>query len=309
MNNLEVFFFESFLKDLLLINDLTDISFNGKSLYYETISQGRFKYDQDLRNFDISHFIKQLANLSGHLFSYKNPILDISIKNFRINAVHSLSGRFNDAPTVTFTIRRLSSQVIEIKDLKLKKIILSLLEKEQSIIIYGKSGSGKTELQKYLLSQIRSTKRLYIIDNIGELSYLGSLVTAEVNFWQLNDAFEIKIDSLIKNALRSNPDWLVIAEVRGEELVPTISSALSGHPMICTMHADDETSLMNRMANIYQSAFPKIDVAVFKMSLNDVFPCRILMTKTITNKGVERRIEHITRFENGQLKILYQRKQ
>ena len=52
------------------------------------------------------------------------------------------------------------------------------------------------------------------------------------------------------NCLRSNPDWLIVAEARGEEMLEVLNSSLTGHPIITTIHALDIYNMPNRMARM-----------------------------------------------------------
>jgi type IV secretory pathway ATPase VirB11/archaellum biosynthesis ATPase len=68
----------SFLKDLLALSGVTDISYNGKTLNYVTNEEGRKRSSLLLSTEDVGSFLRQIANLSERQFSYSCPILDVS---------------------------------------------------------------------------------------------------------------------------------------------------------------------------------------------------------------------------------------
>lgn len=113
------------------------------------------------------------------------------------------------------------------------------------------TGSGKTELQKYLLTRMNDNARVIAIDNILELDQLSLKNQLDLNIWQVDENRDlVSIQRLVKTALRSNPDWLIVAEARGEEMLEVLNSSLTGHPIITTIHAFDILSMPNRMVRM-----------------------------------------------------------
>jgi pilus assembly protein CpaF len=88
VNKTVSFFEESFLKDLLSNDKVTDISYNGQDIYYVHNDYGRVKSDITLDKATAKDFIRQIANLSEKQFSYSNPELDVSFGRYRFNALH-----------------------------------------------------------------------------------------------------------------------------------------------------------------------------------------------------------------------------
>ena len=146
----------SFLRPLLEIESITDISFNGESIFYMDNILGRRKFKETITPEQAMDFIRQIANLSERQFSVTSPTLDITVSKYRINAQHSSVVKLRDIKTVSFAIR-IAPKEIRVKDdkkfmdAKAKKILLDALKEKNSIVISGPTGSGKTELQKYLI--------------------------------------------------------------------------------------------------------------------------------------------------------------
>ena len=100
----------SFLKPLLL-DEITDITYNGKDIYYQTNDKGKLKSDIKVTTQEAFDFIRQIANMSEKLFCISSPTLDVSIRNYRINAVHSSIGRNSSEKVITFAIRKTSKEI------------------------------------------------------------------------------------------------------------------------------------------------------------------------------------------------------
>ena len=242
----------SFLQAILSIEDVTDITFNGRDFYYVTNLKGRAKSDVVVEHQAVKDFLRQIANLSEKQFNYSVPILDVSIGKYRINAMHQSIGKISDEDVVTFAIRIASStpKINRKSDFftpEIVNLLMELINNRLSIVIGGLTSSGKTEFQKFLLREMPDNERVIVIDNVMELDAVRS-ERIDLTCWKVDEKNENASASiLIKSALRNNPDWLILAEARGEEMVDVLNSAMSGAPIITTIHSFDVKSLPYRM--------------------------------------------------------------
>lgn len=247
----------SFVSELLLDSNVTDISFNGKYVFYQHNYLGRQKYNGDVTNEMVQNFLRQLANLSEKQFSFQNPILDISVDRYRLNAVHHSVARLSNNQVYTFDLRIAKTEIIDLKKAgfineNVYNLLKVILENKQSIVIAGHTSSGKTELQKYLIKEMADNTRVIVIDNVLELDQVQKTnEKIDLNNWLTSDTREdLSVQSLVKNALRNNPDWLIVAESRGKEMLDVLDSAMTGHPIITTIHAQDSDSMIERMVEM-----------------------------------------------------------
>lgn len=280
LDKLVTFLNESILKPLLDDFEITDISYNGHSIFYQHNTKGRLRYDVEINESEAISLIRNLANLSERQFSYQNPVLDISFSNYRVNAVHHSIGRKNNKPCCSFSIRINHRHKKELDanfmDENVKQLLIGLVHNNYSIVIGGKTSSGKTELQKYLISNMAKNTRTIVIDNVLELDQDNDL-DLDITFWQFDEQNNrINISDLIKNALRNNPDYLMVAESRGEEMVDVLNSAMTGHPIITTLHASSINNMTSRMVemimmndkkfvheNVYQNIVRHLQIYVY----------------------------------------------
>ena len=260
----------SFLKDLLSLESVTDISYNGDNIYYIDNRYGRLRRDVEVEPQLVKDFIRQIANLSEKQFSYQSPELDVSFGKYRLSALHQSICRKNNVECVCFSIRIASSKLrIEENEQFFPHEVIELLDvlidSNVSIVIGGLTGSGKTELQKYLITRMRENTRTIVIDNILELDQLKIDKNLDFNIWQVDEnRSKASIQSLVRTALRSNPDWLIVAESRGKEMLEVLNSSLTGHPIITTLHALDIESMPYRMVRMVMMNEQKMD-------FNDVY--------------------------------------
>lgn len=254
----------SFLSPLLKIEGITDISYNGNEIFYQTNSLGRRKSDIKMRNDEIGSFLRQIANCTERQFSYLNPILDVSFGPYRLNAVNSSLGRVANEKAYTFSIRLekkgcvISDESAFLDDAS-RAIIQKLLDEGESLIIGGLTSSGKTEFEKYCLYKMKKDSRVIVIDNIEELDML-EIPNIDLTTWLINEQANkvASFSSLIRNALRNNPDYIVVSEARGEEMLDALNSAMSGHPILTTIHARDVKAMPDRIARLAMIGNPSL---------------------------------------------------
>lgn len=306
---------KSFLRSLLKDPEITDISYNGKFIYYMHNNYGRKKADILVDLSTVKDFLRQIANTTEKQFSYQTPYLDVSIGKYRINAVHQSIGRKYDKEALTFSIR-IASKINHIKNdnnfmpTQVHKLLEIVIKNKLSIVLGGLTGSGKTELQKYLFTLMEESTRVIVIDNILELSAIENVEELDVSIWQVDEKNkEANTQQLVKNALRSNPDWLVVAESRGNEMIEVLNSAMTGHPIITTLHALSGESMPKRMGRMVMMNDKKMDLENVMADINYHFRIFVYLKRVMTPDGsVHRFISEVVQFqEDGTANEIYKK--
>lgn len=310
-----LFLENSFLAPLLGEEGVTDISYNGTSFYFATNAKGRSKSSLEIANDEVGDFLRQIANFTERQFSYTFPILDVSFGKYRLNAIYSSLGRSNNSKTYSFSLRLVSDKCRLDDDLSFfggnsKTILLSLLQKGESIVIGGKTSSGKTELEKWLLSHMPLATRVIVIDNVEELDLMSN-PSIDLTTWLVNEAVSCaSFSSLIKNALRHNPDYIIVAEARGAEMLDALVSSMSGHSIITAIHAQDISAMPERMARLAMLGSERL----YKEELLDDISHHLryyayLEKKTGDDGSIHRNISAIAELDEktGQMNFLYRR--
>ena len=131
----------------------------------------------------------------------------------------------------------------ELADLKQRKRYAEFLRlavrRHQTIVVSGKTGSGKTTFMKGLVEEVPQHERLITIQDTAELT-LPNHPTV-VHLFYSKDAqgtAKVTAKSLLEACLRMKPDRIFLAEVRGDECFHFVRLAASGHPgSITSVHA------------------------------------------------------------------------
>ena len=126
----------------------------------------------------------------------------------------------------------------------------------QTIVVSGKTGSGKTTLMKALLREVDASERLITIEDTPELTLAAH--SNVVHLFYSKDAqgvAQVTPQTLLEACLRMKPDRILLAELRGPECYAFIRLAASGHPgSITSVHAGscelalEQMSLMMRQS-------------------------------------------------------------
>lgn len=305
----------SFLASLFKDSEVTDISYNGESIFYVSNTLGRKKSNIVVEQQVVRDFLRQISNLSEQQFSYTTPNLDISIGKYRINATHQSVGKIDNEDVVTFSIRIASTKPRITKDSNfftplLVELIDVISKSEKSIIIGGVTSSGKTEFQKYIIRNFEENVRVIVIDNVLELDAVRNESNIDLTCWKVDERNPYTSSSLlIKNALRNNPDWLILAEARDKEMVDVLNSAMTGMPIITTIHAFDVYSLPYRMGRMVLRGDQKLD---YDETLKDIyyhFHFYFYLNKKSIKGKIIRYISQVGYIDNnGQFYDVYSRK-
>lgn len=245
------------LQDLIEDEDITEIMINGAdSIFLE--KRGRI-YQSDRRFHSLSRLedvIQQIVARTNRYVNESSPIVDARLEDgSRVNVV--LSPVALNGPIMT--IRKFPKEKVTIQQLiewgsvsqEAADFLKMLVCARYNIFVSGGTGSGKTTFLNALSDYIPEDERLITIEDNAELQIQGvhNIVRLEARNANLEGQGAVTIRDLIKSALRMRPDRIVIGEVRGEETVDMISSAmLNGHSgSMSTGHANNPGDMLRRL--------------------------------------------------------------
>ena len=161
-----------FLKD----DDITDISYsNGGQVWLKTLSKGVYQVDRpDINNAFMEKLAFQCSNVMGKTFNMAHPFLDSESAELRMNFVHDSIATNGIACLIRKTpakIRLNKDKLINEKYVieNLHDFLIKCVQGHCNIIVAGETGSGKTELVKYLASHTAENEKLITIEDTLEL--------------------------------------------------------------------------------------------------------------------------------------------
>lgn len=259
---------ESYLKDLLLDvrdEDISDIKYDGFYLIVESGKRGKYKVvvNEEIMK-DVNLLLDELERLNDKVVNMKSPYLDMDVillgspTKLRFSVLHETLTNIKGVKS--FCIRRNMFARPVINDDNVGNMIenkpevidfiknLIDINKKPNIVFSGETGSGKTEFQKYIIGQIIPQHGVVSIQDTNDAALKKLYPEKDITeifsnrFYTLSDG--------IKTALRYNPEWVIVAEIRGKEIQAFIEALETGHSGITTLHASSAVNTIDRMNNL-----------------------------------------------------------
>ena len=245
------------LQELIEDDEITEIMVNGTdNIFYE--KEGRlFRSERRfLSESRLDDVIQQIVGETNRYVNESSPIADARLRDgSRVNVV--LKPAAVNGPILT--IRKFPANAVTMERLislgslteEAAQFLKRLVRAKYNIFISGGTGAGKTTFLNALSDFIPKGERIITIEDNAELQIQGveNLVRLEAREPNLEGEGAVTIRDLIRSALRMRPDRIIVGEVRGEETVDMISSAmLNGHSgSMSTGHANSAEDMLRRL--------------------------------------------------------------
>lgn len=248
------------LTEFLEEDDVTDISYsNGGQVWLKTLSKGIYQINRpDINNTFMEKLAFQCSNVMGKTFNMAHPFLDAESAELRMNFVHDSIATNG----IACLIRKTPAKIRLNKDKllneqyvteKIHDFLLKCVEGHCNIMVAGETGSGKTELVKYLASKTKEDEKIITIEDTLELHLDKIFPTRDIVAMKTNNIASYT-ESLVA-CMRQNPIWILLAEVRSAEAVMAVRNSISsGHHILSTIHADRAISIPMRMYSLLESS-------------------------------------------------------
>lgn len=247
------------LKPYLEDDDITDISYdNGGQIHLKTLSKGIFRIDNPaINNAFMEKLAFQCSNVMGKTFNMAHPFLDAESAELRLAFIHESVSSNGIACVLRKTPAKIRLQKEKIvADRYVELDIIDFLEQcvlgHCNIIVCGETGSGKTELVKYLASKIAENEKIITIEDTLELHLDKIFPHRDVVSLKTNNI--ASYTDILEACMRQNPKWILLSEVRSAEAVLAVRNSISsGHYILSTIHADKAVSIPNRMYSLLET--------------------------------------------------------
>jgi pilus assembly protein CpaF len=247
---------EPFLRDPLV----TDIMVNSpEQIFVER--QGRLeRVDAKFDNKEeVMRVIEKMVADSGKRLDLASPFVDLKIapQQRATLIIPPISSR-----SPSFCIRKAFGDVFAARDLLAKKSITPqalqflryCVRARLNILVAGSTGVGKTTFLNALIKEfIPDYARIVVIEETEEIvmdetKHHLKLVTRPPN---IEGRGEVKLEDLVRLALRVRPDRIIIGEVLGSEAFHFLHAANTGHEgSMCTIHANNSADAIMRLETL-----------------------------------------------------------
>ena len=248
------------INEFLMDDNVTDISYsNGGQVFLKTLTKGIYRVERpEINNALIEKLAFQCSNVMGKTFNMAHPFLDAESTELRMNFVHESIATNG----IALLIRKTPAKIRLNKDKLLREdyvtedlldFLINCVHARCNIIVSGETGSGKTELVKYLASNTREDEKIISIEDTLELHLDRIYPNRDIVAMKTNNI--ASYTDVLVTCMRQNPIWILLAEVRSAEAVMAIRNSISsGHHIMSTIHADKAASIPMRMYSLLESS-------------------------------------------------------
>ncbi len=205
---------------------------------------------------------------------YKGRTVD-----FRVSIMPTVYGedaviRILDKEQISEEFKNLSLDVVGFEADELSRFRHFIKEPYGMVLVTGPTGSGKTTTLYGALNEIRNIEdKIITIEDPVEYQLHG-IVQIPVN-----EKKGLTFARGLRSILRHDPDKIMVGEIRDEETADiAINSALTGHLVFTTVHANNVIDVIGRFLNM------KVDLYNFVASLNCVLAQRLVRVLCVTCK-------------------------
>ncbi len=197
--------------------------------------------------------------------------------DFRVSIMPSVHGedaviRILDKESMSKEFKNLRLDILGFDDGTITKLRKFIREPYGMVLVTGPTGSGKTTTLYACLSEIQSSEdKIVTIEDPVEYQLRG------ITQIPVNEKKGLTFARGLRSILRHDPDKIMVGEIRDVETAQiAVQSALTGHLVFTTVHANNVVDVLGRFLNM------DVDLYNFVSALNCVLAQR-LVRKICTN--------------------------
>jgi len=171
--------------------------------------------------------------------------------DFRVSIMPSVHGedaviRILDKESISEQFHELRLDILGFPDDELKRFRKYIAEPYGMVLVTGPTGSGKTTTLYAALSEIKTIEdKIVTIEDPVEYQLRG------ITQIPINEKKGLTFARGLRSILRHDPDKIMVGEIRDPETAQiAIQSALTGHLVFTTVHANNVLDVLGRFLNM-----------------------------------------------------------
>lgn len=310
----------SFLKKWIYRPGVEEVNINAYNDIEVIMSGGRSmkitdKFSSPQHGVDV---IRRMLNACGMIIDDTMPsVIGFLDKNIRISV--DKSPIVDPDVGINASIRIVNQQTVSEQKLldsgsatlEMLRFLTACIRYGVSVCIAGSTGSGKTTVMAWLLSQVPNNRRLITIEegsrefDLVKRDKEGNILNSVVHLLTRpheNPSMNINQDFLLERVLRKHPDVIGVGEMRSAaESLSAAESSRTGHTVCTTIHSNSCSSTYRRMMTLAKRKY-SMDDSILMQIMVEAYPV-VVFTKQLEDHS--RKIMEIIEGEdylNGELR-------
>ncbi len=196
------------------------------------------------------------------------------IGRFRVNVFRQMWG-------VSAAIRYIRSAIESLEALNLPEELTWLSGQENGLVLFtGPTGSGKSTTMAAIIEQMNANRQLHILTLEQPVEFLFANQKSLIQQREVGTHTE-SFNRGLRDALRENPDVIMVGELRDLETVQmALSASETGHLILATLHANSSTNAISRLIDVFPDTQKAGARAMVSDTLRAVVNMRLLRHKS-----------------------------
>jgi type IV pilus assembly protein PilB len=177
---------------------------------------------------------------------YKGRYIDLRVSIMPASHGEDAVLRVLDKETLSEKFQKLSLDVVGYSPEETKRFRRYIREPYGMVLVTGPTGSGKTTTLYAAINEIKSDEdKIVTIEDPVEYQLKG------ITQIPVNEKKGLTFARGLRSILRHDPDKIMVGEIRDQETAQiAIQSALTGHLVFTTVHANNVTDVIGRFINM-----------------------------------------------------------
>jgi type IV pilus assembly protein PilB len=177
---------------------------------------------------------------------YKGRFIDLRVSIMPASHGEDAVLRVLDKETLSEKFQNLSLDVVGFPAEEMRRFRRYIREPYGMVLVTGPTGSGKTTTLYAAINEIKSDEdKIVTIEDPVEYQLRG------ITQIPVNEKKGLTFARGLRSILRHDPDKIMVGEIRDQETAQiAIQSALTGHLVFTTVHANNVTDVIGRFINM-----------------------------------------------------------
>jgi pilus assembly protein CpaF len=240
----------------------------------------------------------QLLAGTGRRVDQANPIVSAQLPSG--SRVHITGPPVTHPDRMNIQIRKFVVTASDLEDLVARSALTAeaaaflrrCIEEEETILVAGAPGAGKTTLVNCLLREVQPDRRVVTCEEVFEIDVdLPDLTQMQTRESGLDGGAAITLRDLVREALRQRPDRIVVGEVRGPEALDMLMALNAGCSGIATIHANSGRDALEKLVSYGVLAGDNISIPFLRRTVAAVVDIVVFLKRD----GEGRHVEEILR--------------
>ncbi len=159
---------------------------------------------------------------------------------------------FRQRDTTALALRLIPREIPSFDDLALPPAVRHLATLKQGLVLVtGATGSGKSTTLASIVDWINTNRPVHVLTIEDPIEYIHDHKRAAVNQREVGTDTD-SFPSALRNALREDPDVLLVGEMRDLESIRfALTLAETGHLVFATLHTNDTGQTVDRLVDVF----------------------------------------------------------